>query len=59
MAPPQKPEPSAPPATEGIDLLALLQSRRVLNAEQAERVRRSAKMNKIGVERMTVCDALG
>ena len=46
MPPPHKPAPAAAPA-ESVDVLSILLARRVLTSEQAERARRSAKMNNL------------
>jgi general secretion pathway protein E len=54
MAPPHKPGPAAVAATDSIDLLALLQARRILTPEQAERVRRSAKMNNLSTDQAAI-----
>jgi len=49
--PPQrKPIPATPPVETTVDLVGLLQSKRVLSAEQAERVRRSQKLNNCTAE---------
>src|SRR3954447_19253824 len=46
-APPaRKPAPSAPPPVEpSVDIVPILVTRKVLTAEQAERVRRATRMN--------------
>ena len=49
--PPQRKQiPSAPPVETTVDLVGLLQSQQVLSAEQAERVRRSQKLNNCTAE---------
>lgn len=49
--PPQrKPIPATPPVETTVDLVGLLQSKRVLSSEQAERVRRSQKLNNCTAE---------
>src|SRR2546425_10519619 len=46
----RKPPASAPSAPEGPDLLQVLVARRVLTAEQAERVRRALKVGNVAAE---------
>src|SRR6266496_3691968 len=46
----RKPPSSAPSAPEGPDLLQVLVARRVLTAEQAERVRRALKVGNVSAE---------
>jgi general secretion pathway protein E len=50
--PPRRPptSPTPAPVESGVDLLALLLARRVLNAEQAERARRVMKLNGLTAE---------
>ena len=56
--PPRRPPPPPhPPASDAFDLLGLLTARRMLTAEQAERVRRSIKLNKVSAEQAVI--ALG
>jgi general secretion pathway protein E len=47
---PRKPPASAPSAPEGPDLLQVLVARRVLTAEQADRVRRAQKVGNVSAE---------
>src|SRR6266581_2009094 len=46
----RKPPASAPSAPEGPDLLQVLVARRVMTAEQAERVRRAQKVGNVSAE---------
>jgi general secretion pathway protein E len=58
--PPQRkpgphPHPAAPPASEpSVDLLPILTARRVLTAEQAERVRRTARVSSVNTEQAII-----
>src|SRR5215471_10568948 len=45
--PPRRPAPSAPPASDGADLLQILMFRKTLSREQAEKVRRYARANQL------------
>jgi general secretion pathway protein E len=51
---PAKPASAAPAATETLDLLPILTARRVLTAEQAERVRRSARVSSLTTEQAVI-----
>src|SRR5436190_7347105 len=51
---PAKPAPAAPAPTETFDLLPILTARRVLTPEQAERVRRSARVSSITAEQAVI-----
>jgi general secretion pathway protein E len=51
---PRKPAPVAPGAPEGPDLLQVLVTRRVLTAEQVERVRRSQKVGNLTAEQAII-----
>jgi general secretion pathway protein E len=48
------PQPPSPPASESFDLLGLLVGRRMVTTEQAERVRRSVKLQNVSVEQAVV-----
>src|SRR5882762_10013603 len=51
---PRKPAPATPSAPEGPDLLQVLVTRRVLTAEQVERVRRSQKVGNLTAEQAII-----
>ncbi|HEY3120939.1 MAG TPA: GspE/PulE family protein [Vicinamibacteria bacterium] len=51
---PAKPAPAAATSTETFDLLPILTARRVLTAEQAERVRRSARVSSLTIEQAVI-----
>ena len=53
--PPRRPQSPPPPAaSDSIDLLGLLAARRMLTAEQAERVKRAIKLNKASLEQTLI-----
>ena len=54
MAPPHKTGPAAPPAVETVDVLSVLVARQTLSPEQAERARRSAKMNTLAPDQAAI-----
>jgi general secretion pathway protein E len=54
MAPPHKPGPAVPAAAETPDVLAILVERRTLTPEQAERVRRSSKLNNLAPDQAAI-----
>src|SRR5438067_2244691 len=56
-SPPRRPAPALAAPAANPELLGILVARRILSAEQAERVRRSMKLNNQGAEQAAV--ALG
>src|SRR5262245_4011453 len=53
-SPPRRPAPTAAAVDPTVDVLAVLVSQRVLTTEQAERVRRSAKVNSLSNEQAVI-----